>query len=467
MARKNTYASVMDSMSKKLSTYQDRLSQAEKQGDHVGIQDYTRRIQKVNQGIETLFNTQEQSKAPQQMKYGGNTKYAEGGLTQNLYTEYKFINSLLPQERTREQNARFAELQTMVDDAGSMYGWNPDMGFNPDGSLGNILPEANITGTQTSPALSIPTSESMGLGMPAITGAAPLPPDVQTFTGPYDAVTTPTELVPGTENIATDSVSGGSSGLEDINIGGAPEVRNAPASNNLTTTGGTSNTDVNTDTDTGTNTNTNTGNLKDFFSSIAGEPNKLAQYGQFIPDAFAAYQMSRTERPADMPSMTMARMNTDINVNPQIAQAQQKLAASEQAIDSEVSNPIVAAALKRSARNEASQVEGNVRADELNTEMGLQNQYAQAIADTSNRNAMIGFQNEQRGIDFTNDKRAATARMLQQTGTKMSQIYGENQNREADLKRLGLSTLMYDQGMQQRLMGNYQNLQDLIGGGRD
>jgi hypothetical protein len=57
--------------------------------------------------------------------------------------------------------------------------------------------------------------------------------------------------------------------------------------------------------------------------------------------------------------------------------------------------------------------------------------------------------------------------MLQQTGTKMSQIYGENQNREADLKRLGLSTLMYDQGMQQRLMGNYQNLQDLIGGGRD
>lgn len=541
MARKNTYASVMDSMSKKLATYQDRLSQAEKQGDHVGIQDYTRRIQKVNQGIETLFNTQEQSKASQQMKYGGNTKYAEGGLTQNLYAEYKFINSLLPQERTPEQNARFAELQTMVDDAGSMYGWNPDMGFNPDGSLGNITPEANITGTQMSyapgeeqyagmsqqeieqqmradatglevgrpeqfynpynqrmydvtdqmysdmqtgsfgqnmelgnyeppppvnppapPAPSIPTPESMGLGMPAITGAAPLPPDVQTFTGPYDAVTTPTELVPGTKNIATDSVSGGSSGLEDINIGGAPEVRNAPASNNLTTTGGTSNTAVNTS----TGTNTNTGNLKDFFSSIAGEPNKLAQYGQFIPDAFAAYQMSRTERPADMPSMTMARMNTDINVNPQIAQAQQKLAASEEAIDSMVNNPIVAAALKRSARNEAAQVEGNVRADELNTEMGLQNQYAQAIADTSNRNSMIDFQNEQRGIDFTNDKRAAAARMLQQTGTKLSQIYGENQNREADLKRLGLSTLMYDQGMQQRLMGNYQNLQDLIGGGR-
>jgi len=98
--------------------------------------------------------------------------------------------------------------------------------------------------------------------------------------------------------------------------------------------------------------------------------------------------------------------------------------------------------------------------------MQLQNQYAQNIANTANQNLMIDAQNRQRNIDFKNERQAAQARMLQQMGQKGSQIYAENQNRQADLKRLGLSTLMYDQGLQERLMGNYGNLEELIKGGR-
>lgn len=609
MARKNTYASVMDSMSKKLASYQDRLAKAERQGDSIGMQDYTRRIQKVQKGMETLFNTQEASKQPQANMGEGLQQFGPGGLTSTTYAEYKDLISMLPQNRSEEDNARLQQLEQEVQSA-TARGWSEDFGFNPDGSLAsrpmdaaesvtdappappytgpsitpqgaldkvrlsnspqfnqgpagefglneitslrNIPPtgttasqpaqtqqtvantqdngpmyapgeeqydgmtqyeierqmRADMTGLelgrpeqfynpynqrmydvtdemyadmvnggfgqnmnlgnydpvrpQSTPE-SIPTAEELGLGMPAITGTAPISPDVQTFTGPYNAV--PTELVPGTENIATTSVPSGSSGLGDINIGGAPEVINAPVSNNLKLTE-----DVNTVTNAGdtanTDGNTGTGNLKNFFNQIAGEPNKLAQFGQFIPDALAFAQMSRAKGPVDMPSQTTARMNTDLNFNPQIAQAQEKLAASEAAIDQNVSNPIVAAALKRSARNEVAQQEGALRGQELNTEMQLQNQYAQNIANTANQNLMIDAQNRQRNVDFKNERQAAQARMLQQVGQKGSQIYAENQNRQADLKRLGLSSLMYDQGMQERLMNNFGNLEDFITGGR-
>lgn len=203
--------------------------------------------------------------------------------------------------------------------------------------------------------------------------------------------------------------------------------------------------------------------FNDFLKSFAGSPDKLAQYGQFAPDVFSAYQMSRMQGPTDMPSVSTARMNTDINVNPQIAQAQDKLAASEAGLDANVSNPIVRAALKRAGRNQLAEYEGATRADELNTEMGLENQYAQNITNTANQNEKIGAANVQRNIDFENDRKAAYARMAQEAGQKASQMYGENRNRELDLKRLGLSSLQYDPAMQKRMMGNYQNIAEMFG----
>ena len=575
MARKNTYASVMDGMSKKLKTYETRYKKAEQQGDEVGMQDYQRRIQKVNKGIDLLFNTQEQSKqAVPMMGYGGKTKYADGGLTEQQYAQWKMINSLLPQERSPDEVRQFQELSAAVEEAQAL-GWNENLGFNPDGTIGNVMQGApvveepssvptggpsitpqgaldkmnNSNNMQVDPAGGInsfvpqfsqvqeptvadpaaasapsnasapverippsrpetftnpyngqtypvtdkmwqdmqsnsgvfgqnmqlgnyddlltnssspsPSAQSMGLGTPAIMGTAPLPPDFQTFTGPYETINQnvdpTTTQVPnvgtGVNNIATGTIDQKTSGLEDIDIGGGTVVNRSGQ-------------DTYTGPKTGQETGNKDGNLTNLFQQLTGSPNKLAQYGQFVPDILAYAQMSRAKAPADMPSQTVARMNTDLNFNPQIAQQREKLAASEASIDSSVANPIVQAALKRSARNEAAAKEGQILGQEMNVESNLQNQYAQNIANTTNTNNLIGAQNKQQNIDFTNEKQAAQARMLQQTGLKASQIYGENQNRELDLKKLGLSSLMYDGNLQNRMGGNFNEILSMLNSGR-
>lgn len=196
--------------------------------------------------------------------------------------------------------------------------------------------------------------------------------------------------------------------------------------------------------------------LKGLFGQLVPEQNKLAQYAQFLPDLYAAYQMEKVKGPVDMPSQTLARMNTALNYNPIYAQARQQLAQENSMIDRNVSNPVVAAALKRSAANQAQSVMGQTMASEIDQERQLANQYAQNIAQNRNINAQIAAQNQQRQIDFQNEKRAARADMLQQAGLKMGQIYGENQNRQLDLQRLGLSALQFEGDMLGRMGTNLE-----------
>jgi hypothetical protein len=200
------------------------------------------------------------------------------------------------------------------------------------------------------------------------------------------------------------------------------------------------------------------GNLSNLFGQLVPEQNKLAQFGQFLPDLYAAYQMEKVGRPVDMPSQTMARMNTDVNYNPIYAQARQQLAQENTMIDRNVSNPVVAAALKRSAANQAQSAMGQTMASEIDQERQLANQYAQSIAQNKNINAQIAAQNQQQQVDFENQKRAARANMLQQAGVKMGQIYGENQNRAADIQKLGLSSLMFEGDMLGRMGTNLEAL---------
>lgn len=199
-------------------------------------------------------------------------------------------------------------------------------------------------------------------------------------------------------------------------------------------------------------------NMSSLFKQLVPEQNKLAQYGQFLPDLYAAYQMEKVGRPVDMPSQTMARMNTDVNYNPIYAQARQQLAQENTMIDRNVSNPVVAAALKRSAANQAQGTMGQTMAGEIDQERQLANQYAQSIAQNKNVNAQIAAQNQQQQVDFENQKRAARAGMLQQAGMKMGQLYGENQNRAADIQKLGLSSLMFEGDMLGRMGTNLEAL---------
>jgi hypothetical protein len=101
---------------------------------------------------------------------------------------------------------------------------------------------------------------------------------------------------------------------------------------------------------------------------------------------------------------------------------------------------------------------GQTMASEIDQERQLANQYAQSIAQNKNINAQIAAQNQQQQVDFENQKRAARANMLQQAGVKMGQIYGENQNRAADIQKLGLSSLMFEGDMLGRMGTNLEAL---------
>jgi len=517
MARKKTYASVMDDMSKKLSNYENRLSQAQKQGDAVGIQDYTRRIDRLKMGMDTLFNTQEAGKA-EKMGHGGHSKwkikYADGGLTQAAYAEYKFLNAMLPQQRSPEDNARMQQLQTAVD-AASQMGWQEEFGFNPDGSMaGPALPSAEVataappaepyTGPSITPDEALrrmqpsfnqgpgnPVYTSEDLGAPATPAPTqPATTDIPRIAEPqnidylnYLQATTPVNAfieqtggpAPSTPPVASPPAT--TVGTAPTPMATAPaQAPVQPRSNapvpTLQTRSAEETPVEETQADPNSGFNIDFGNpeigtystpepqanISGFFDQMAGKQNPLAQYGQFLPDIYSAVQMNRMQGPEAMPEQVMARMNTDVNYNPVYAQARQNVAAQEASIDRNVTNPVVRAALKRSARNEMQTQMGNTMTNELNQERQLQNQYAQNIAQNQNINQQIAFQNQQNQLNFENDRKAANARLAQQAGMKLGQIYGENQNRALDQQRLGLSALMYDGDLMQRLQQNFGNL---------
>jgi len=171
---KKTYAAVMKQLSNKKSTYEKGITEAQRVGNPSGVRDYERRLAKLNAGMDELFQAQETSKqgkaVKKMMREGGMTKdqamyalggryssnmpqqvsFADGGLTQPKYVEYKFLKSLLPQQLTAEQRAKLSQLETYVAQA-TQAGWNPSDGFNKDGSMvgGTVLPTAEVAEGRT------------------------------------------------------------------------------------------------------------------------------------------------------------------------------------------------------------------------------------------------------------------------------------------------------------------------------
>ena len=171
---KKTYAAVMKQLSNKKSTYEKGIKEAQRVGNPSGVRDYERRLAKLNAGMDELFQAQETSKqdktVKKMMREGGMTKdqamyalggryssnmpqqvsFADGGLTQPKYVEYKFLKSMLPQQLTAEQRAKLSQLETYVAQA-TKAGWNPSDGFNKDGSMvgGTVLPTAEVVEGRT------------------------------------------------------------------------------------------------------------------------------------------------------------------------------------------------------------------------------------------------------------------------------------------------------------------------------
>ena len=115
-----------------------------------------------------------------------------------------------------------------------------------------------------------------------------------------------------------------------------------------------------------------------------------------------------------------------------------------------MSNPAVAAAMKRANQRIAAGQKANVLSREAEMESQMRNQNMMLANDNMNRNQMIDYQNRQNTVNFENDKLAAKNRMRQQMGMKLGQVFGDFQNLNADANKFNLMSKMYDPSLMAR-----------------
>ncbi len=558
MAKKQTYAAAMKQLSSKKATYEKGLEEANRMGSRSSIRDYERRLAKLNSGMDQLFQAQEQAKAPAPtgtMAYGGKTKYADGGLTQATFAEYKMLNSMLPQQRSVADNARLQELQGAVDTAAKM-GWQEEFGFNPDGSIaGQALPSAEIAGegpvaqapaevpaeqTYAGPSITpeeawtardltlgdIGLSDRDGNGDPysthgmsnasgigrrfrtafgmnneqdelydlnkgkfvtnspqgptaaaeSVLMGAPVGPNFQSF-GPTDGTqypphnpinTPPSVATTAATTAATASPAASTPAARENVVPLAtrnaaqpvvspfvmPEIRNESDDFEI------GNFEEPIAGDEVTNTlspltrakyaeaeaaydaaNTPSGKQKvgSFMKNNSQGLGMAAGIGaQMLPYLMNLRGINKLEGPVDMPQMRAQTMNTDLQVGNALAATRNESARNMASIDANVSNPVVAAAMKRANQRVAAGQQANILSNEASQELGLRNQNLNQLTNTINQNAQIGFQNEQRGIDFRNQKLAAKNQVYNNMGTTLAQGIGDFQNRAMDMRKFNI-----------------------------
>lgn len=179
-------------------------------------------------------------------------------------------------------------------------------------------------------------------------------------------------------------------------------------------------------------------------STKAGIGMALGAAAQFIPDIAAMRAMDRIEAPEDRPMERLQLMNADLQVGNQLAQIQNQAANAQAAADRNVSNPAVAAAMKRANQRIAAGQAANVLAREAEVESQLRNQNMMLANDNMNRNRLIDYGNRQQAIDFENEKLAAKNRMRQQMGLKLGQVAGDFQNMYTDKMRWDILSKGFD-----------------------
>ena len=176
----------------------------------------------------------------------------------------------------------------------------------------------------------------------------------------------------------------------------------------------------------------------------------LGAAAQFLPDIAAMRAMDDIQGPEALPFERLQLMNADIQVGNQLNQIDQASARAQAAADRNVSNPAVAAAMKRANQRIAAGQKANVLSREAEMESQMRNQNMMLANENMNRNRMIDFQNRQNTVNFENDKLAAKNRMRQQMGMKLGQVFGDFQNLNADANKFNLMSKMYDPSLMAR-----------------
>ena len=176
----------------------------------------------------------------------------------------------------------------------------------------------------------------------------------------------------------------------------------------------------------------------------------LGAAAQFLPDIAAMRAMDDIQGPEALPFERLQLMNADVQVGNQLNQIDQASARAQSAADRNVSNPAVAAAMKRANQRIAAGQKANVLSREAEMESQMRNQNMMLANDNMNRNQMIDYQNRQNTVNFENDKLAAKNRMRQQMGMKLGQVFGDFQNLNADANKFNLMSKMYDPSLMAR-----------------
>ena len=524
MAKKKTYAAVMKDLSNKKNTYEQGLEEAQRVGNPQGVQDYQRRLQKLNAGIDELFATQEKGKM---MKGGMTDKYANGGDTMrtvpadgnypNAYVspsgEYIIITDpttgqelvMTEQMNNNLQDGVFgsnlangvyagqAPVYTQMDNDPNAVSYdtpaappalpsdemmqrlNPDL-YNavaqaqgtgdfapatgpapitttPAGPMGaremqqtfgknftdagapnlgmvNLIPEASAVTTSSTPSTPAPRNYAG----PQPTSGNELTPmrSIQQDTFLQDPAARSMELMGAGPNVA-DGVSGDPSfrsKMQDAGMDAASAAQNF-----------------------GSKAKNFIGNNKQGIGMALGAA------AQFLPDISAMRAMDRLEGPVDAPQMQFRAQNTDLMTGRALNAIDQEAARANASVEANVANPVVAAAMRRASQRIAGGQKANILNSEAQQELGMKNQNLARATDVFNQNANINAQNQQRAIDFANEKLAAKNRMKQQMGMKLGGVFQDFQNRSLDMQKYNIMSKTIDQGYLDR---NGLNIEDLF-----
>jgi hypothetical protein len=165
---------------------------------------------------------------------------------------------------------------------------------------------------------------------------------------------------------------------------------------------------------------------------------------QLVPQAMQMKRMADVQGPVDLPTMRAMTMNSNVDTSQAINDIRQAEARSTAAIDANVSNPVVAAAMKRAAQRATQEQVGNISFQAAQQENQLRNQNLNQLRRVSDTNQGVFAQNEQRRVDFENERLAAMNNARMGMGDTLGVMFNDFQRQALDRNKLKYMREAYD-----------------------
>lgn len=451
---KTSYAKAMEIASKKRSKYEERLENARRVGDRFSINSAERALDRISRYEETLYQTQEETKAAkEQKKYGGSVKpmYADGGPTRaqqvalwNQYNQNKayYDQQFLANNPFGPQAQNYLNMYNTGSSDLNYGGQNPGLSetfYNTMSSIpapSNYVPIPSIREWNTAGSATLGFApEIPGMPIPQVAAApAPAAPAPKTSTSKSSAPRKREQqeliqLQPKAINpFVTPSAAPSLAPTPQFNMDPAiaaemQAMQSGQANQNLPFS------------------QTKLG--KGF--AAAGE---LAPYAmQFASDIYKLNQLKNLKPNVALPMQQATIINTDIDTSAARAQIQDNTKAFAAGVDQSLSNSAAVANVKLADQAQRNRQLAELSMSERGQETALRNQQADYLTQNINTNAAIAAQNAQNLVDFENMITSARSGMVGDMGTKFSAITSELARKQMDQMTLATMAKQFDKGM--------------------